>query len=158
MSRQFSNSVYVGILLLLSLSASLLIHILIMMRYYRPGFLTVSLLTAGMFLAWFHTSNRIKLLADHFPADNPWKRFVSSSPDLLKFIVGFIILYALINLFISMRAASGPGLFNTDIPYYKLRGLSGFWMAFFALASLVQLTVNRQIMLQNPDENERDNR
>lgn len=86
LSRQFLNSVYVGILLLLSLSASLLIHILIMMRYYRPG------------------------------------------------------------------------LFNTDIPYYKLRGLSGFWMAFFALASLVQLTVNRQIMLQNPDENERDNR
>lgn len=147
--KHFSDSVYMSVLLLVLLAGSILIHVLVLMRYYHPGLIMVSFLTFTMFLAWLYSSYRIKRLPAYYPGENPWRLAFRKSPDVWRFSVGFVILYALINLFMSLSADSGPGFFNTDIPFHKLRGLSGFWMAFFALASLAQVTVKRLIKRKN---------
>jgi len=105
-----------------------------------------------MVLAWLYASQRIKMLGDLFPGENPWSVLFRKSPDIWKFGLGFLTLYALINLFLSLSAESGSGFINTTIPFRKLRGLSGFWILFFALAALAQLTVRRLLGQSGSDE------
>jgi hypothetical protein len=151
--KQFSESGYMRVLLLMLFSGSLLLHILIVMRIYRPGFELVLTLTGGMVLAWLYASQRVKTLSDAFPGENPWRVVFRESPDIWKFGFGFLTLYAVINLFLSLSADTGSGYINTTIPFRKLRGISGFWILFFALATLAQLNVKRLLSASdNPSE------
>ena len=49
----------------------------------------------------------------------------------------FFILYAVINFIVAVDARPTEGYFDFDVSQSKLRGLSGFWIVFYYLATLV---------------------
>ena len=154
--KQFSETIYMRLLLLLLFAGSLLLHLLIVTRTYRPGFELVMFLTGMMVLAWLYASQTIKTLTDYYPGQNPWRLLFRESPDFLKYGLGFLTLYALVNLFISLSADTGSGYVNLTILFRKLRGLSGFWILFFALASLSQIMVRRLVQAAEDPAGEAD--
>lgn len=124
-----------GILLLFLISVVL--HVLIVMQYTRPGLPLVLILTAGMILAWLYASRMIRLLGESYPERNPWQVAVKMCPPWLKYLTGFLFLYALSNFVIMVDPEPADGYFSTSLPYGKLRGLSGFWIAFYGLSYAV---------------------
>jgi hypothetical protein len=134
------HSVIEKLTIALLLSSSVM-HILILLQHYVPGLIPVLTLTMFMFLAWLYSSKRLKALPGQFPGENPWRLVFKKSPAWLRYFVIFLLLYAVINFVMSIKIDTGSAFYNTTIPYYKLRGISGFWIAFFGLAYLVQRMV-----------------
>ena len=108
------------------------LHLLVVLFIWYPG-ITVSLpMSAGMILAWLYVSSFLKSI----PAKERLQFFKKSEyfSAPLKYFVYFFFIYALINFIISLNPESGEGWFDLDPGHEKLRGLSGFWLAFYSLA------------------------
>ncbi len=124
-----------GLLLLVSLG----LHLGVAFRLCFPGPFLVFPLTAGLFFAWLYSSRIISDTIRRAPEnESPFAFLASFIPAGLKYPLIFLLLYALSNFFMSLApASSGGGLFDLTIDPHKLRGLSGFWMFFYALAAVM---------------------
>ncbi len=116
------------------------LHLGVAFSFYYPGSLVVGPLTAGMFLAWLFSSRLIAAIIRATPDDaSPFAYLGSLIDPLYKYPLIFILLYALSNFFMSLSPApAGSGLFDLNITPQKLRGLSGFWIFFYALAVVMR--------------------
>jgi hypothetical protein len=82
---------------------------------------------------------QLKEPSDH----NPWIRVIKNSNQWLKYFSIFFLIYAFLNLIFSLQLGSGNEYFNTEIPFYKLRSISGFWIAFFMFSFMITRTVKK---------------
>ncbi|HGY55074.1 MAG TPA: hypothetical protein ENK44_05190 [Caldithrix abyssi] len=125
------------------LAVSLIIHFLTMFNVYKaPGWLLLSI-TGWMFLVWMATSGYIKQIGQMDDVRNPWKEAMRHCPDWLEYLTYFFIVYAIINFALSLSFEPTEGFFNLDVPRHKIRGLSGFWLAFFSTGIAIAVGRNR---------------
>jgi len=115
---------------------------MIWLQWYRPGYYTVITMTTFMFLAWIYSSNLVRSLSAS-NEQNHWLLIIRNSDSWIKYSTAFFVLYAVLNFIASLQVGEGNSYFNTEIPFYKLRGISGFWMAFFAFAFMVNRTAKK---------------
>jgi hypothetical protein len=117
------------------LIASLAVHLLIFKGVSNlPGFIDISL-TVGMVVAWLLTSKFLKELQRAQPDVHPVRLITANAPMSLSFLTGFFMLYAIINMGMMIR---------TNWQGSNIRGVSGFWLFFYALAVMVSWARWRQ--------------
>ncbi len=117
----------------IAFTISIFFHILSVLRVYLIPMTIVMILTAGMLISWLQTSHYLKgiLQLDH--KTNPWKHAFNNLPEWFKYLTYFILVYALVNFLFIMDFKGKAGYFDLSLSFNKLRGLSGFWMAFYLL-------------------------
>ncbi|MGD9899246.1 MAG: hypothetical protein AB7T22_08990 [Calditrichaceae bacterium] len=113
--------------------ASLLLHIFIYLGLYLPHNWVVIIMTSGIILSWLYSSRIMRQHKSEYPEGNPWVDVLNLIPVWLKYFTYMIIVYSFINFISSMSFSSGGGYINTDVSAVKIRGLSGFWLAFYAI-------------------------
>lgn len=121
------------ILSVAGLLVSIGIHLLAVLNIYLIPNSLVFVLTAGALLAWLQSSRNMKTLHQAHPDLHPWKAAFKSCPPWLKYLTYFLFIYALFNFAMVMSFKGGDGYLNFIISQKKLRGLSGFWIAFYGL-------------------------
>jgi len=127
---------------------SLVIHILTVSQVYLVSNLLSMIMTTGILIIWLQSSKELKLLHTIAPDHNLWTYTFGLVPVWLKYGVYFFILYAIFNFIFSAETEPGSGYFNFTVSQPKLRGLSGFWLAFYALGFAVGLAVKKSGLLQ----------
>ena len=125
--------------------ASIIVHVLIVTGLYSPGLIVSVALSALMVLAWLISGSMVKLLPEYYPDQNPWILVYEKSKAWLKWPVIFLFVYAILNFILSIRIDEGQEYFHSTVPYHKIRGISGFWMAFIGMTFLIHQTVNNLI-------------
>ncbi|WP_457566658.1 hypothetical protein [Caldithrix abyssi] len=125
------NLIFSLLLLMISLAA----HVSIFLGAEIFPRLFDLFLTGGMVVSWLLSSRFLKQLHKNQPALPPMQVLRSNTPFWLPFFVAFVGLYAVINMGMMIR---------TNWAGSNLRGISGFWMFFFALGVLVSLAKIRQ--------------
>jgi hypothetical protein len=129
-----------AVLLLVSLS----VHLLIFKGVNDiPGFVDMSL-TAGMVIAWLLTSKFLKELHRAQPDEHPVRLVTQNAPLALLVLTGFFMLYAVINMGMMIR---------TNWQGSNIRGVSGFWLFFYALAIVVSWARWRQDRMHSQSQN-----
>ena len=109
------------------------IHLLAVLNIYLVPNSVIFVLTAGALLAWLQSSRNMKTLHLANTDLHPWKAAFKSCPPWLKYLTYFLFIYALFNFAMVMSFKGGDGYLNFVISQKKLRGLSGFWIAFYGL-------------------------
>jgi hypothetical protein len=120
---------------------SLIVHILAVLNIYAPPNFVTILLTAGIIIIWLESSKNVKRVFRQNEAVNPWKNAFAVCPARIKYLTCFLILYAFINFVFIMSFKSGEGYIDASISFQKLRGISGFWLAFYALGLSVGYSI-----------------
>ncbi len=130
-----SKPVITGAVSAVLLGASLIVHILIFEgQVVIPSFVDIAL-TTGMVMAWLLSSKFIKELNRAQPDVHPVKLITGNVPQWLAFLTAFFMLYAVINMGMMIR---------TNWQGSNIRGVSGFWLFFYALALMVSWARRRQ--------------
>lgn len=111
---------------------SLIFHILIIFSIYYPGNYLSLPLTAGMIFSWLYTSAAIKDIGAA-QKEFSFNFFLSKLHPLHSYGLIFLLLYALFNFVKTFTTDNGTGWVDFDPGYHKLRGISGFWLLFYAL-------------------------
>ncbi len=117
------------------LFVALALHVWIFVGVERFPFSLDVLLTGGMVLVWLFSSRLFKQLHKNEPAESPFKLLQKNVPFWLPPFVAFTGLYALINMGMMIRTRWAGS---------NLRGISGFWIFFFALGVLISWAKIRQ--------------
>jgi len=112
---------------------SLTVHLLTVLNIFlAPSAVTISL-TIGILLVWLQSSRQIKLFLAEDNERNPWKSAFALCPSWVKYVTYFFAVYAFINFAISAEIDHTAAYINLNVSQPRLRGLSGFWLAFYAL-------------------------
>lgn len=122
---------------------SLFVHFLTLTSLYIVSNITIMALTTGMFLAWLQGSKMLKEIYKKHENNHPLKQIMISCPSWLKYTFYFIIIYSVINFAVSVKLPADQSFFNFRVSDNKLRGISGFWLAFYAFGFLVNFTAGR---------------
>lgn len=112
--------------------ASLVFHIFIYLEVYLPQNWIIITMTSGIILSWLYSSRTMRQHKNASPESNPWVDLFGNVPVWLKYFTYMVIVYSVVNFISSMSFKSGSGYINTNVSAVKLRGLSGFWLAFYA--------------------------
>jgi hypothetical protein len=89
-------------------------------------------LTAGMIFSWLYTSAAIKDINAAQKEFN-FKVFLSKLHPLHSYGLIFLLIYTLFNFIKTFTTDTGTEWVDFDPDYNKLRGISGFWLLFYAL-------------------------
>ena len=118
------------LLFLIAFCVALILHLLIVLMIYHPGTMISMPVTAGMIFSWLYTSRVIKDL--NHEKKVTWQNIKIVLPFWLKYALYFFIIYAFINFVIALSLESGHGWVELQLDHDKLRGISGFWVLFYA--------------------------
>ncbi|MBN1408857.1 MAG: hypothetical protein JW956_13755 [Calditrichaceae bacterium] len=138
------------ILSAIGLVFSLIIHLIAISDWYQVSNTIIMILTAGILLVWLQSSKNLKVLHKAYPDQHPWKTVFTIGPEWAKYLLYFFIFYAVLNFALMMSFGSSNNYLNFEVSQSKLRGLSGFWMAFYALGLVFGYALN--IHLKNFQE------
>ena len=111
---------------------SLVLHLLIVLRIYYPGNMISMPLTGGMLLAWLFASRAVKDMLDSHKSLN-LKSLLADLPSWWRYLLLFFTSYGIINFISTLSPESGNGWVDLNLGHDKLRGISGFWVLFYAL-------------------------
>ena len=131
---------------------SLIVHLLAVFNIYIVSNIVVLILTAGIIFVWLQSSKYLKLMHEQNETSNPWKMAFDICPAWLKYSIYFLIIYALFNFARTMSFIGGEGYINTNISSDKLRGISGFWLAFYAFGVSIAYAVFVKEKMTNGSE------
>lgn len=120
---------------------SLIVHVLAVLNIYAPPNFVTILLTAGIIIIWLESSKNVKRVFKQNEAVNPWTNAFAVCPAPIKYLTCFLILYAFINFGFIMSFKGGEGYIDASISFQKVRGISGFWLAFYALGLSVGYSI-----------------
>jgi len=112
---------------------SLIIHLMAIFDWYQVPNTIIMILTAGVLLVWLQSSKNLKILQKAYPDQHPWKTLFTMGPEWIKYLLYLFIIYAVLNFALMMSFGSGNNYLNFEVSQSKLRGLSGFWIAFYVL-------------------------
>ena len=121
---------------------SLIVHILAVLNIYTPPNFVTILLTAGIIIVWLESSKNVRRVFKQNEAVNPWKKAFAVCPVPIKYLTCFLILYALINFGFIRSFKGGEGYIDASISFQKVRGISGFWLAFYALGLSIGYSIH----------------
>jgi len=131
------------ILSIAGLLISLAIHLLTVLNIYLVSNTIIMILTAGVLIVWLQSSRNLKQLYKSNSGLHPWKAAFKLCPVWAKYLTYFIIIYAIFNFALSMSFKSEGGYIDLTVSQSKLRGLSGFWMAFYTIGLAFGYAVRR---------------
>lgn len=150
-------NIYPGALAGLSLAGfvlSLAIHLLTVTQVYLVPNFIIFVLTAGILMVWLSSSRLLKNMQSDHDMINAWKWVFSSAAAWLKYLTVFFIAYAVVNFAMSVSTQPAGGYIDLDVSQQKLRGLSGFWLAFYALGFLIGRGVGKYDLLRRSSDSE----
>lgn len=127
LTNQFINKEF--LLFVFAFIVSLILHILITLSIFYPGNFITMPLTAGMIFSWLYSSSIIRDISSSHK-EFSFKIILSKIYPVLKYILIFLALYAIINFVNTFSPQSGESWVDFDLNYSKLRGISGFWLLF----------------------------
>ena len=133
---------------------SLAIHLLVAFDLYLVPNMIIMILTAGILLVWLQSSKNLKVMHKSHPDQHPWKTVFNLCPDWAKYLLYFFIVYAILNFTLTLSFGSGDEYVNFDVSQSKLRGISGFWMAFYALGLIFGYVLNIHLKNSINESNE----
>ena len=110
---------------------SLTFHLLTVLNIYLMPNSIILILSIGMLFAWFQSSRQIRIFKEDDDQNNPWRKAWSFCPLWIKYMTYFFALYSLLNFVVSLEPDQTLGYINTSVSQAKLRGISGFWLAFY---------------------------
>lgn len=116
---------------------SLLIHFLTWANLYLVSNFTVMVFTAGILIVWLQSSRTVKEIEPDEVHGNSWSRLFSLCPAWLKYLTFFLIIYGVLNFILSAEFHSGNRWIDLQVSRNKVRGISGIWMAFYAVGFVV---------------------
>lgn len=134
---------------------SLVVHLLAVFDLYLVPNTVIMVLTAGILIVWLQSSKNLKAMHKSHPDQHPWKTVFNLCPEWAKYLLYFFIIYAIINFALTMSFGRSDSYANFDISQNKLRGLSGFWLAFYSLGMIFGYALN--IHLKNSDTESDEN-
>ncbi|HHE54847.1 MAG TPA: hypothetical protein ENL21_03625 [Caldithrix abyssi] len=102
-------------------------------------------LTAAMVIVWLVSSHLLKQLQKFQPSLTPLQVLRLNTPVWLPFFVVFTGLYAIFNMGMMIRTCWAGN---------NLRGISGFWIFFFALGLLISWAKMNQQKSAHTEEND----
>ncbi|MBD3224659.1 MAG: hypothetical protein GF313_08010 [Caldithrix sp.] len=115
------------------LMISIILHLLTVLQIFHITYTPAMVLTAGMLIMWLQSSKFLKAGYQLQPGLNPWKNIFAQLHPLSKYFIYFLFIYALINFVYTMSFEAEKGFIETSLSPVKLRGLSGFWLAFYGM-------------------------
>lgn len=110
---------------------SFFLHLLIVIKIYHPGNMLVMPITIGMVFGWLYTSGIIKDYLDG--TKSSFSKVLQITPAVLKYILGFTLLYSIFNFLYTFSVQYGEGWVDFGLDHNKLRGISGFWLLFYMI-------------------------
>jgi len=122
---------------------SLLIHLVTWANLYLISNFTVMIFTAGILIVWLQSSHIIREMNSHDRHPNPWRHIFALCPLWLKYITFFLIVYGVLNFILSAEFNGGNRWIDLQVSRYKIRGISGIWMAFYAIGFVVAYVEHR---------------
>jgi len=123
------------------LIGALVMHVSIFLGLEEAPYSIDWFMTAAMVVIWLLSSRLFKQLHQNQPALPPVKVLRSNTPGWLPFFVAFVGLYAVFNMGMMIRTRWAGN---------NLRGISGFWIFFFAFGLLISWAkINQQHKVQN---------
>jgi len=129
---------------------SLLFHLLIVLKIFYPeSYLSIPL-TLGMLLSWLIASKTIKedIVDD---SDNIFQAIKNRTPAWIKYTFIFFVIYTISNFLLTLSVDHGNGWVDFNPGHNKLRGISGFWLLFYATGFLsTQLKPGKNGNQHNP--------
>lgn len=131
MDRKYLTGKQLALFSGVALILSLLIHLLAVLQIYQASAGVIFLLSLGILFTWLQASAQIKIFKLRDEQKNPWKEAWKLCPGWMKYLLYFMILYALFNFALSVQPDHTPGYINTSVSPAKLRGISGFWLVFY---------------------------
>ncbi len=112
---------------------SFVLHLVIYLELYLPHSWVILIMTSGIILSWLYSSRIMRHHKSEYPGGNPWVDLFSLIPVWLKYFTYMVIVYSFVNFISSLSFKSGGGYIDSNVSAIKLRGLSGFWLAFYAI-------------------------
>ena len=110
---------------------SFVLHLVIVLKIYHPGNIIIMPLTIGMVFCWLYASGSIR---DYLSENNyTFGNLLQKIPSVLKYILGFVLLYSIFNFLYTFSAQQGEGWVDFNLDHNKLRGISGFWILFYMI-------------------------
>lgn len=103
------------------------------------------MLHIGIFVVWLPAVLAARYMSAEFPAKDMWKASLRGCPVWMKYMVGVLFAYALVNFLIAMRSFPGRGEAGATgwMPASVVRGFSGHWMVFYGTAMAVLYSAAR---------------
>lgn len=127
------NKLRIDLIFFTAFCLSLLLHLLIVTMTFYPGNVLSMPVTAGMLISWLYASRTIKDIYNDGKSSLPFKSILLKLPQTLRYILLFLTFYALINFITTLSADTGGGWVDLNLSHDKLRGISGFWILFYAM-------------------------
>jgi hypothetical protein len=119
-----------GIGFLLSLTA----HVLALFGKGMPGGGLVWTLHGGIFLVWIPAILLSKWRLRNVPAPQQVKAVFSACPIWMRRAIKLLFAYAIVNFLLFMASTTGHMKSTGSAPPTVVRGFSGHWMIFYAVA------------------------
>jgi hypothetical protein len=131
------NSGQIIIISIIGFIASLALHLLTILKIYFAGNPEIIILTAGMIIALIQVSRELKNVEQEATGSNKLRLIINQMPHWMKY--GLIILgvYSFFNFAQAITPNAGKGYLSLEVPPYKIRIISGFWMLGYAMVSCV---------------------
>ena len=133
---------------------SFIIHLSAILNLYQVSNTVIMILTAGILIVWLQSSKNLKAMHKSHPDQHPWKTVFNLCPEWAKYLLYFFIIYAIINFALTMSFGRSDSYVNFDISQNKLRGLSGFWLAFYSLGMIFGYALNIHLKNSNTESDE----
>ncbi|MCB0284156.1 MAG: hypothetical protein H6627_12780 [Calditrichae bacterium] len=127
------NKLRIDLIFIAGFCLSLFLHLLIVTMTFHPGNVLSMPFTAGMLIAWLYASRTIKDIYNDSENNLSFKSILFKLPQTQRYILLFLTFYAIINFITTLSAESGNGWVDLNLSHDKLRGISGFWILFYAI-------------------------
>lgn len=122
---------------------SFIIHVLAALNLYTASNTVIMILSAGILIVWLQSSKNMKTIYKSIPEKHPWKTIFSYCPHWAKYLFYFFLVYAVINFGLTMSFGKGDDFLNFEVSQVKIRGISGFWLAFYLLGIIFGYALKR---------------
>jgi len=132
---------------------SIIVHVLAALNLYTVSNTVIMILSAGILIVWLQSSKNLKTIYKSIPEKHPWKSIFSYCPDWAKYLFYFFLLYAVINFGLTMSFGKGDDFLNFEVSQVKIRGISGFWIAFYLLGIIFGYALKIHQMEENNKNN-----
>ncbi len=146
---------YLMIVSLTGFALSLLIHFLTWANWYLISNFTVLLFTAGVLIVWLQSGHTVKEIEPDETHSNSWSRMFALCPIWLKYVTFFLIIYGVLNFILSAEFHNGNRWIDLQVSRNKIRGVSGIWMAFYAVGFMVGYVKNKLTQRSKSAEREK---
>jgi hypothetical protein len=124
--------------------ASLAAHLLALAGSLPPGGMSVFGLHVGIFVLWIPVVLLVLRVNWVQPSRGAWRNMLSGCPTWMRYVTAGLFVYAIVNFFVAFTGVDAQRSGDDALSPAVLRGFSGHWMLFYAIAFAVLYSVYRK--------------